>query len=117
MLRTSLLRSLTRWRRRLSVAALLVLHAMISGAELFEPVSEVRLDTHAEEHGNRHPFAHDATSCAVCSVQLQHADVPTRPTISIAEEIIPVATVTHALRTGSAARFRVTSTRAPPTSA
>jgi hypothetical protein len=110
----SLSRSLKLWRRRVSVAALLVLHVLIAGSELFDPVSEVRLDTHAEQHGNRHPFAHDATNCAVCSVQLSQATVPPRPTFTIVAIVTPTAVVTDVAGSVRAAQFRIGSSRAPP---
>ena len=110
----SLPRSLKHWRRRISVAALLVLHVLIAGSELFDPVSEVRLDTHAEQHGNKHPFAHDAANCAVCSVQLSHATVPPRPSFAIVALVVPSAVVTDVAGGLRATQFRVGSSRAPP---
>ncbi len=108
-------KSLKLWRRRVSVAALLVLHALIAGSELFEPVSEVRLDTHAEQHGNRHPFAHDSATCAVCSVQLQQAAVPPRATFTIEPVIAPAAMVRNVPRPLRATQLRARTPRAPPT--
>lgn len=110
----SLPRSLKLWRRRVSVAALLVLHVLIAGSELFDPVSEVRLDTHAEQHGNKHPFAHDATNCAVCSVQMQSMDAPPSPAPIFFGAIAPAAVVRDVASGIAAAQFRAASSRAPP---
>jgi hypothetical protein len=114
MLSPALLRSLTRWRRRVSVAALLVLHVLIAGSELFDPVGEVRLDTHAEQHGNKHPFAHDATTCAVCSVQMQTMDVPPTPPPIDFGAAGPVGEVRPAASGIAAAQFQPVASRAPP---
>ncbi|NBW64824.1 DUF2946 domain-containing protein [bacterium] len=114
MLTLSLPRSWKLWRRRVSAAVLLVLHVLIAGSQLLEPVTEVRLDTHAEQHGNKHPFAHDATTCAVCSIQLQQSTLPARPTFAITEWIRPAAVVTDVARPVRAAQLRIVSLRAPP---
>ena len=87
---------------------------MIAGSQLFDPVSEVRLDTHAEQHGNRHPFAHDATTCVVCSIQLQQSAVPPRPTFVITESLRPTAVVNGVGRPVRAGQLRLLSSRAPP---
>jgi len=114
MLTISLPRSLKLWRRLVSVAALLVLHVLIAGSELFDPVSEVRLDTHAEQHGNKHPFAHDATNCAVCSVQMQTMDVPPAPAPIFFGAMVPAAVVRDVASGIAAAQFPPASSRAPP---
>ncbi len=114
MLTLSLPRSWKLWRRRVSAAVLLVLHVLIAGSQLFEPVTEVRLDTHAEQHGNKHPFAHDATTCAVCSIQLQQSALPPRPSLTIVATIAPVGLVTTVASAATSTAFRAHASRAPP---
>ena len=68
--------ALISWRRS-AAAALIALQLLIAAWPVLERRSEVRLDTHTEEQGNRHLFAHDETTCTVCStVRTLVADAP-----------------------------------------
>ena len=58
--------ALSSWRRS-AAAALMALQLLISAWPAMERRSEVRLDVHTEEQGNRHLFAHDETTCTVCT--------------------------------------------------
>jgi len=74
--------------RRSAAAALIALQLLISAWPAMERRSEVRLDTHAEEQGNRHLFAHDETTCTVCNtVRTLVADAPVAR-----ETLLPLAT-------------------------
>lgn len=102
------------WRRS-AAAALIALQLLIAAWPVLERRSEVRLDTHSEEQGNRHLFAHDETTCTVCStVRNLVADA------AVPAETLQVITTASPMeeRAASAAPsfefFRDNPSRAPP---
>jgi hypothetical protein len=65
--------------RRVVALALFALQGAVALSPAVERGQTERPQTHVEERGAVHPFAHDDATCALCSVRSMHAAVPARP--------------------------------------
>src|ERR1039457_3568584 len=86
--RSSPLRRLTGWRRKIALVALFALQGAIAVSPLLETTEKGRLGAHTEEQGARHKYQHDEATCAVCSVRAMHSS-PARGSPAIACERKP----------------------------
>lgn len=93
---------------------LLALQGLIAGSWVAEPVREVRLGAHVEDHGVRHVDLHSEANCLACAARAMHA------TLASAIEVAGPAAVSSRTRpaapeTASAQAVPGTNrSRAPP---
>lgn len=57
----------------------MALQVVIAVSPVLERQNETRLDTHMEDWGSRHLFAHDEATCVGCAVRSTAARTPTQP--------------------------------------
>lgn len=96
--------ALISWRRT-AAAALIALQAVIAVSPVIERRDEVRRDTHVEAQGDRHPFAHDESTCATCAARTLVAGAPPQAAALFAgttSRLVDIAYATVALFTGLA---------------
>jgi hypothetical protein len=65
--------------RRVVALALFALQGAVALSPVVERGQSERPQTHVEERGAVHPFAHNDATCALCSVRSMHAAVAARP--------------------------------------
>lgn len=81
---------------------------------MLERRDDVRRDTHVEEQGSRHLFAHDEATCIVCAVRTMVGGVPTAPTSLVAASARGVIEVAYAVVVPPAGPALDNQSRAPP---
>jgi hypothetical protein len=64
--------------RRVAALALFALQGAVALSPMVDPVQANRPQTHVEERGAVHPYAHDEAKCALCAARSMHAAVPAR---------------------------------------
>ncbi len=65
--------------RRAAALGLFALQAMVALSPVAEHRGAERLQSHVEETGSSHPWAHDEAACPLCAVRSMHATVPDKP--------------------------------------
>ena len=103
--------------RRAVALALFALQGLVALSPLAERGLTERPHTHVEERGAIHPFAHDDSSCALCSVRSMHSAVASRTNQIVAAPGREGLRTFLALAAPSPAGGRTNLSRAPPAAA
>ena len=93
----------------------MALQVLIALSPVLEKRDTVRRDTHVEQSGRQHLFAHDDTTCTICAVRTLVGNAPAAPAACYVAEDRNRVDIAYIAEAGSVGGPQDNHSRAPPT--